>query len=220
MFALVGVGASVAYALLAPEWFEARLAVVPSQRSANPAMGLIASLPGAEALGVASATDVQRIQAVLTSNSVADEVIAKFKLDARYGTSHVEQTRQALSEHCTTLVDRKSGVVALTCEDREPEVAMQMAAFFGDVGNRCVFGRISCVVGTRRRWRFLEGPGRQSATRRRRRLCTEAARVSGAAQDRRPARAEQGDDLVLLRLCRRRRVAYNLSEAPPPRGAG
>lgn len=153
--AALGVSAAVVYGFLAPPWYEARLTVVPSQKSGNPAMSMLANLPGAEILGSSSSTDVQRIQAVLTSNSVADEVIAKFDLKKRYDSSHLEHARIALWKHCSASADRKSGVVSLTCEDQEPELAMGMATFFGEVGNR-VFGRISASSAREER-RFLEG---------------------------------------------------------------
>jgi uncharacterized protein involved in exopolysaccharide biosynthesis len=152
---IVGIctGAAIAYALLAPVWYEARLTVIQSQRAHDSAAAsLAAKLPGAfDALS----TDVERIAAVLASNSVTDEVIAKFKLDERYGTTHREQTRIALWSHCATSVDRKSGVVALTCEDKDPQLAMQMTAYFGEVGNR-VFMRVS-GSSAREEEHFLEG---------------------------------------------------------------
>lgn len=149
---LLGAAAAIAYALLAPEWYSATLTVVPSQHSQeSAAMTLAAKLPiGFDAI----ATDVQRIQAVLNSTSVADDVIDTFKLDARYGTSHREQTRKALWEHCVTSADRKSGVVSLTCEDKDPKQAKEMAAHFGEVGNR-VFGRVSASSAREER-QFLE----------------------------------------------------------------
>jgi tyrosine-protein kinase Etk/Wzc len=151
VFVVLGVGAALAYAFLTPVWYAATLTVVPSQRNQDAASSLAAKLPiGIDALS----TDVQRIQAVMASASVADEVIAKFRLQERYGTSHIEQARRALAEHCTTGVDRKSSVVSLTCEDKDPQRAMEMAAFFGDVANR-VFARIS-VSSAREERKFLE----------------------------------------------------------------
>lgn len=154
IFAILGGAAGAAYALLAPPWYTSRLSVVPSQRTPTPTMSLLANLPGGEMLGGGSSTDVQRIQAVLTSNSVADEVIARFELQKRYEVSHLEQARAALWDHCSIGVDRKSGVVSLTCEDKVPEQAMAMATYFGEVGNR-VFGRIS-VSSAREERKFLE----------------------------------------------------------------
>jgi capsule polysaccharide export protein KpsE/RkpR len=148
----LGAAVAAAYAWLAPEWFAATLTVVPAQKSQDSAaMSIAAKLP--VALDTFQ-TDVQRIQAVLASTSVADEVIDKFGLDARYETAHREHTRSALAEHCTTNVDRKSGVVALTCEDKDPAQAKAMAEYFGEVGNR-VFGRVS-VSSAREERAFLE----------------------------------------------------------------
>jgi capsule polysaccharide export protein KpsE/RkpR len=150
--ALVGVAAGVAYALVAPEWYAATLTVVPSQRAQDSAaMAMASKLPAA--LDTFQ-TDVQRIQAVLTSNSVADDVIEKFKLQDHYGTAHLEHAREALWEHCSASADRRSGVVALTCEDKDPKLAMEIATYFGDVGNK-VFGRVS-VSSAREERAFLE----------------------------------------------------------------
>lgn len=150
--AVVGLGLSQLYVLVAPKWYAARLSVVPSQRSQDAAsMSLAAKLP--IAIDTLS-TDVQRIQAVLTSYSVADEVIEKFGLDRRYGKDYREQTRRALWEHCTTTVDRKSSVVSLVCEDTDPQQAMDLAAYFGEVGNR-VFGRVTASSAREERT-FLE----------------------------------------------------------------
>jgi len=150
--AALGLGAGIAYGLLSAPWYSATLTVVPSQRSQDSAaMSLAARLPG----GLDSfTTDVQRIQAVLQSNSVRDDVIKKFNLGSLYGTEHLEKTRGALAEHCVSSSDRKSGVVTLTCEDHEPKRAMDMAAYFGEVGNK-VFGRVSASSAREER-RFLE----------------------------------------------------------------
>jgi tyrosine-protein kinase Etk/Wzc len=140
LFGIVGAALGVTYALLAPEWFRATLTVIPSQRSQDAtALSLAAKLPGG--LGEVS-TDVQRIRAVLTSNSVTDEVIARFNLKSHYGVEYTEHARAAVWSHCEIAVDRKSSVVSLACEDRDPERARGMAAYFGEVGNR-VFKRIS-----------------------------------------------------------------------------
>jgi len=150
--AIIGLAAAIGYALWTPDWYSATLTVVPSQHSQDSAAMAIASkLPAA--LDTFS-TDVQRIQAVLTSTSVSDEVIEKFKLKDRYGRQHIEQAREALWAHCGTSVDRRSGVVSLSCEDKDPKMAKEMTAFFGDVGNR-VFGRVS-VSSAREERKFLE----------------------------------------------------------------
>lgn len=138
--AFVGALAATGYALLTPDWYSATLAVVPSQRGQDSAASAIASkLPGALD---SFQTDVQRIEAVLVSTSVTDAVIDKFKLKDRYGTTHIEHARKALWSHCSTSSDRKAGLVTLTCEDKDPTTAMNIAEYFGQAGNQ-VFGRVS-----------------------------------------------------------------------------
>lgn len=146
----IGCGSGLAYGFLAPKWFMATLTVVPSQRS-DDTFGLASKLPFA----IDSVpTNVQRIEAVLTSNSVSDAVIDKFRLKERYGTEATELARAALWSHCGASVDRKSGVVSLSCEDQDPQFAMEMTAYFGEVGNH-VFGRISASSAREER-KFLE----------------------------------------------------------------
>jgi tyrosine-protein kinase Etk/Wzc len=151
---ILGVSSGLAYGLLAPKWYAATLTVVPSQRAQDAASSLAARLPSIGGLDAGLTTDVQRIQAVLTSNSVTDEVITRFSLGARYDTEFLEHTRKALWEHCWTRADRKSGVVSLTCEDQDPKHAMLIAMYFGEVGNK-VFGRVSASSAREER-RFLE----------------------------------------------------------------
>lgn len=150
--AVLGVASGAVYATLAPKWYEATLTVVQSQHGQNAAeMSIAAKMPIALD---AFTTDVQRIRAVLVSNSVSDEIIDKFKLGERYGSEYREQTRKELWQHCNADVDRRSGVVTLTCEDKDPKLAQAMAADFGEVGNR-VFGRVS-VSSAREERKFLE----------------------------------------------------------------
>jgi capsule polysaccharide export protein KpsE/RkpR len=152
LFAALGTAAATAYAFITPEWYEARLTVIPAQPSRDAAaMSLSSKLPMLD-IGT---TDSKRIEAVLTSVSVTDEVIDKFDLVKRYGVPHREQARQTLWGHCSTALDRKSGVVALTCEDTDPKLAMEITASFGEIGNR-VFSRVSASSASEEA-RFLEG---------------------------------------------------------------
>ncbi len=148
--AAIGSGIAALHALTAPNWYRARISVVPLQPTQQ--LGAQASkLPaGLDALSAAA----QRVQSVLSSTSVADEVIEKFELEKRYGISNRDAAHAELWTHCGASVDRRSGLVSLSCEDRDPRVAMGMAAYFGEVGNR-VFGRVSASSAREERT-FLE----------------------------------------------------------------
>lgn len=150
LLAAIGAAIAAAHALTSPNWYRARISVVPLQSSPD---------GGAQATRLPVVVDAvsaaaQRIQAVLSSTSVADEVIEKFKLEQRYGVSNRDAARAELWQHCDVSIDRRSGIVALSCEDREPRVAMEMTAYFGEVGNR-VFGRVSASTAGEER-KFLE----------------------------------------------------------------
>ena len=152
--AAVGLGAGIGYALVAPQWYEARLAVLPPQDGENSKLAKVAALGAAAGLSPVVSTEVQRIHAVLTSVSVADAVIARFDLQKCYGTRSIEHTRKRLQEHCSASIELKAGIVALVCEARDPQVARDLTAYFGEVGN-AVFERIT-VSTARGERRFLE----------------------------------------------------------------
>jgi tyrosine-protein kinase Etk/Wzc len=152
--AAIGLGAGVGYALVAPDWYEARLAVLPSQDGENSKLAKVAALGAAAGLSPTVSTEVQRIHAVLSSVSVADAVIAKFDLQHGYGARSIEQARKLLREHCSTSIELKAGLVVLACEDRDPAIARAMTAYFGEFGN-AVMERIT-VSTARAERRFLE----------------------------------------------------------------
>lgn len=152
--AALGLALGVGYAVLAPAWYEARLAVLPAQDGENSKLAKVAALGAVAGLSPTVSNEVQRIHAVMTSVSVADAVIAKFDLKTRYGAKSLEKARKRLQEHCGATIELKAGIVALTCEDTEPEVARDLAAYFGEVGN-AVFERIT-VSTARGERKFLE----------------------------------------------------------------
>ncbi len=140
LFGLLGFAIAAVYAVLAAEWFETRLSVMPASLSRENAVMAIATdkIPSLDT----TSGDSKRIQAVLDSQSVADEVIERFKLKDRYGVTHIEDAREALGKHCKSTLDKKSGIVGLTCEDTEAATAQAITAYFGEVGRR-VYGRVS-----------------------------------------------------------------------------
>jgi uncharacterized protein involved in exopolysaccharide biosynthesis len=148
---VLGAGAALAYGFLSPNWYLATLTVVPAQATESAVSSLASKLP----IAIDTVpTTVQRIDAVLNSTSVADEVIEKFNLKDRYDASAIEFARAALWGHCSTVVNRKANLVSLSCEDKDPKVAMEITAYFGEVGNR-TFGRVSASSAREER-KFLE----------------------------------------------------------------
>lgn len=137
-FAAFGLVGGIAYAFLMPKWYTADLSVVPSVSSKGPSLG---GLSGAAAaltelpidLG---GSDVDRIAAIFHSSSVTDAVIAKYNLKDRYNVRYREDAREELWKHCSTKIEKKPNVVTLSCEDKSPQQAQAIVAFFADYANQ------------------------------------------------------------------------------------
>ncbi len=156
---VLGLIGGIAYAFLAPKWYTAELSVVPSVSSKGGGNGMLSG--AAAALGVVDlptdlvgGSDVDRISAIFHSASVSDSVIAKFNLIARYRDKYLEDAREDLWKHCSTQIEKKPGLVTLSCEDKSPLTAQAMVAYIADNANQ-VARRISTSSAGEER-RFLE----------------------------------------------------------------
>ncbi|HEY3351753.1 MAG TPA: GNVR domain-containing protein [Polyangia bacterium] len=150
---------ATAYALLTPKWYRTQIVLVPTPASKGslPMLGAAGGLPAGLDLpldlGLGS-SDVERIAAVLRSMSVTDAVVTRFGLMERYRAKYVEEARKELWDHCGIRAEKRAGTVTLSCEDRSPAVAQQLAEYFGEYGNQ-VFRRVSSSSAAEER-RFLE----------------------------------------------------------------
>jgi uncharacterized protein involved in exopolysaccharide biosynthesis len=150
------------YAFIAPKWYESTMQVMPAAADQSSGLlGAAASLMGNVGIDLPGgpSADSDKIDEVLQSRSVTDAVIEKFGLLQRYQMfsftrPSIERTRKKVWDHCKTEVDRKSGAVALTCEDKDPVQAQKMTEYMGEVANN-VFRRISAGAAGEQR-RFLE----------------------------------------------------------------
>jgi len=156
---LLGGMMAVGYYFLAPKWYEASILIVPKESSLG-GLGAASAMLGKLPLDVGGAasslmsSDGERISAILTSRSTSDAVIQKFHLLDRYDVEKIELARKELWSHCGTSVERKSNVVALSCEDKEPAMARDMAEYFGQSGDEG-FRRIATSSASEER-KFLE----------------------------------------------------------------
>src|SRR4051812_5819287 len=100
---LSGLAAAALYVLVAPPWYRATLTAVPALPGKGSvgaqlagALGGMTDLP----VDLGSNADVERIAAILASNSVTDAVIHKFDLMHRYHVSYIELARRKLWTLC------------------------------------------------------------------------------------------------------------------------
>jgi len=150
-------------AFLLPRTYESRTQLMPPDSSSS-TLGMLAALGskvgmgsgalslGADLLGLKSSGAL--FVGLLDSDTVRDDLINRFDLRKVYWTSTYRSARKKLGSRTTVEEDKKSGVISITVEDRNPQRAAAMAQAYVDELNRLV---ASLNTGTAHRERvFLE----------------------------------------------------------------
>jgi len=125
----------VVVSLITPATYVSRTSIMPSQQSGGWGGGLasLGSLAGLSGLGALSnmaagiKSSDEMLIALMRSQSVQSALIEQFKLKERYGAKNTEEARQALNLNVSTLADKKSGLILIDAQDKEPEFAAQLA---------------------------------------------------------------------------------------------
>jgi tyrosine-protein kinase Etk/Wzc len=122
----------VVVSLNTPASYVSRTSIMPSQQSGGGGGGL-GALAGLSGLGGLSgitnsikSSDEMYI-ALMRSYSVQSALIEQFKLKERHGARNIEEARQALSSNVAILADKKSGLLLVEAQDKDPEFAAQLA---------------------------------------------------------------------------------------------
>jgi tyrosine-protein kinase Etk/Wzc len=125
----------IVVSLITPAMYLSRTSIMPSQQSggggsALASLGSLAGLAGMGALsnmaaGIKSSDEM--FIALMRSQSVQSALIEQFKLKERYGARNTEEARQALNLNVTVLADKKSGLLLIDAQDKDPEFAAQLA---------------------------------------------------------------------------------------------
>ena len=127
--ALIGVVVS----LITPESYVSRTTIMANQQSGGSGSGGLAALGGLTGLaGLASvassikSSDEMYI-ALMRSQSLQNSLIEQLKLKERYGSRTMEDARIALTRNTIILADKKSGLLLIEAQDKDPEFAAQLA---------------------------------------------------------------------------------------------
>jgi uncharacterized protein involved in exopolysaccharide biosynthesis len=120
--------------LLLPVYYKAETRILPPQDKGNnlaaqlmgQAGGLIAIAGGAA--GVKSQGEL--FVAMTKSRTVLDRMVDRFQLMKLYEKKYREDARNALLGSLTVREDRKSGIISLSVEDRDPKRSADMANAF------------------------------------------------------------------------------------------
>jgi len=134
LIAIVTVVAAVlalAIALVLPPVYTAQTALLPpaSQQQGSPALaalGALSGLAGGTGGGLAKAPDELYI-ALLKSDSVLRALDERFHLRQRYQLDTHEALRRSISAFVHIGADKKSGVITVAVDDKDPKFAAELA---------------------------------------------------------------------------------------------
>jgi uncharacterized protein involved in exopolysaccharide biosynthesis len=142
---LAATSLSLGYALMLPPQFTARTTLLPpaSQQSggASAALAALGALGGLSG-GLSAKTPDELFVALLKSDSVIRALDARFDLKARYELKTFEALRKSLPDRVRVTSDRKSGVISVEVDDKEPKFAAALANAHADE-IRSLLGRLA-----------------------------------------------------------------------------
>jgi len=131
---LIGCMCALLIAFLLPKQYESTTRLMPPDDQSGTGMALLAALGGkagglgglaGDVLGVKNSGDL--FVGVLSSRTVQDNIIEKFGLQKVYGISQPEDVRIKLASYTSLSVDRKTGIIAITFTDHDPQRAAAVA---------------------------------------------------------------------------------------------
>jgi tyrosine-protein kinase Etk/Wzc len=155
---VLGALASTATVLLLPDSYTARTTILPPQQSQSLVssmmgqLGPLAALGGRD-LGVRNVADLYA--GILQSDSLAAELIRRYRLIDRYGVVRQSDARKKLARRTVVTVRPKDGLIDIEVEDREPQTAADLANSYVEL----LFGvnaRLALTEASQRRL-FFEG---------------------------------------------------------------
>lgn len=128
-------GATMALSLIVsfilPEYYESSALIIPPQSSDQNMMSLVMGQLGGMAniasglLGTSSNADMY--VGILNSNKISDDIIDKFKLMQIYNTEYRLDTYKQLDKHVDISAGKKTGIITITVEDRDPKRSADIA---------------------------------------------------------------------------------------------
>jgi tyrosine-protein kinase Etk/Wzc len=122
--------ASVGFALLKPNEFTARTTLLPpgaqQQSTSGAALAALGSLGGL-AGGLAGKTPDELYVTLLKSDSIQRALATKFDLYKRYQIETYEVLRKAIPQYVRVSSDKKSGVITVEVDDKDPKFAADLA---------------------------------------------------------------------------------------------
>jgi uncharacterized protein involved in exopolysaccharide biosynthesis len=155
---------ALVYSLLLPVYYKAETRILPPQdKGSNLAAQLMGQAGGLIALAGGAAggkSQGELFVAMTKSRTVLDRMVDRFDLMKLYKGKYREDARKNLVGSLTVREDRKSGIISLMVEDRDPKRAADMANAFVEELKSLAGGLAISEAGERRM--FFEDQLRQT----------------------------------------------------------
>ena len=144
---------AVVVALLLPNIYTAKTVMMPPQQQQSGAASALASLGGLAGLAGAAAgikSPDEMYVAFMQSEGLQNTIIEKLKLQERYDEKTLVDTRKELKSNVRISPDKKSGLITIEADDKDPAFAAQLANLHVDE-LRVLLGRLAVTDAQQRR---------------------------------------------------------------------
>jgi tyrosine-protein kinase Etk/Wzc len=120
--------------LMAPVFTGTAKILPPQQQQSSGVAAMLGQLGGlAGAAGIAGIKNSNDLYAgLLESRTVADNLIARFKLKERYQKTTMDQTRNVLANVSVISTGKKDGMISISANDKDPQFAADLANGYVD----------------------------------------------------------------------------------------
>jgi tyrosine-protein kinase Etk/Wzc len=119
---------ALAIALASTPIFTARTTLMPPQQQGNSLLaGSLGALAATAGLSTGVKTSDEFYAGLLRTDLISDVMISAHKLQERYKTSSLVDTRRALAQKVRIVTDRKSGLITVEVDDTDPAFAARLA---------------------------------------------------------------------------------------------
>lgn len=152
----IGTIASLVVAMVIPRDYSASTLLMPPQQQQSNAMGMLAQLGALGGMASAAAglkTPEELYVSLLQTRSLQDALIKRLKLQERYEVTSLEETRKILANKVDISVNKKSGLISVSADDKDAVFAAQLANAHADE-LQSLLGRLAVTDAQQRRLFF------------------------------------------------------------------
>lgn len=152
---LIGLALGAAAALIMPKRYSASTIVLPPQiqSASSSALLQLGALAGMTGMNAPVKSPDEMYVSLLKTRDVQGVVINELGLIARYGVETQDAARARLADKVVVLADKKAGLIHVTAEDADPEIAARLANLHVDALRR-LLSRLALSEAQQRRQFF------------------------------------------------------------------